>query len=153
MALLRLRRLGTVSMLALVLSACSSQPAPSVSGSSDGASASVSSPVVGKRWNLLLIGTSDRISMPSTPYFTVDSSGKLSGSDGCNQLTGQVSFGENQRIDIDNLGATRMACAKGQDAQQVHDLLDNAYRYLIDHDRLVFFGPNSLVLGGFRLAN
>ncbi|MCA0975641.1 META domain-containing protein [Halomonas denitrificans] len=153
MVLPRLRRITALSVCALALGACSSQPSSTVDGGGTAAPGSVSSPVVGKRWNLLLVGTSDRLSMPNKPYFEVARDGSVSGSDGCNQFTGSVRFGDSQRIDFSELTATRMACANPQGAQQVRDMLDNAYRYLIDHDRLVFFGPNSLVLGGFRDAS
>ena len=149
----RLRRTAAFALFTLALSACSSQPGPTVGGGDTAAPGSVSSPLVGKRWNLLLVGTSDRRSMPQKPYFEVASDGSVSGSDGCNRFTGTVSFGDSQRIDFSELTATRMACANPQGAQQVREMLDNAYRYLIDHDRLVFFGPNSLVLGGFRDAS
>lgn len=144
----RFRQLILPAVVMLMLSACSSQPTPS----STEASGNVAGPVVGKRWNLLLVGTSDRLSMPTTPWFQVDNSGRVSGSDGCNTLTGTASFGDSQRIEFSDLASTRRACPQAADAQRVRDMLDNAYRYLIDHDRLVFFGPNSLVLGGFRLG-
>ncbi len=79
--------------------------------------------------------------------------GRVSGSDGCNQFTGKVSLGESQRIEFSELASTRMACPNMEDAKRVTDMLDTAYRYLIDHDRLVFFGPDSRVLGGWREAN
>ncbi|ALM53746.1 META domain-containing protein [Halomonas huangheensis] len=150
MTLLRIRQLFSLAALTLVLSACSSQPSPQVDGSDS--SGGVSGPVVGKRWNLLLVGTDEKLSMPSTPWFQIDGSGKVSGSDGCNQLTGTVALGDSHRIEFSDLATTRRACPQSDDAQRVRDMLDDAYRYLIDHDRLVFFGPNSLVLGGFRLA-
>lgn len=149
---LRLRHLISLAAVTLVLSACSSQSSPDLADGDGGMSGDVSSPVVGKRWNLLLVGTNEKLSMPATPWFQVDSSGRVSGSDGCNQLSGKVNFGDNQRIEFGDLASTRRACPQAEDAQRVHDMLDNAYRYLIDHDRLVFFGPNSLVLGGFRLG-
>ncbi|ATH77656.1 META domain-containing protein [Vreelandella hamiltonii] len=113
----------------------------------------LSGPVVEQRWNLLLVGTDERLSMPSTPFFRIGRDGKVSGSDGCNQFTGTVSLGESQRIEFGGLASTRMACPNMEDAKRVTDMLDNAYRYLIDHDRLVFFGPDSRVLGGWRKAN
>ncbi|BBI59477.1 hypothetical protein HSBAA_07830 [Vreelandella sulfidaeris] len=33
-----------------------------------------------------------------------------------------------------------MACPQMGDAKRVTDMMENAYRYLIDHDRLVFLG-------------
>ncbi|QEA37833.1 META domain-containing protein [Pistricoccus aurantiacus] len=107
--------------------------------------------VMEQRWNLLLLGTSERWrGNGETPWIEIDSDGRLSGSNGCNRLMGEVSFPEGQRIEITRLASTRMACPNPQNSQRVNQLLENAYRYLIDHDRLVLLGPNGRVLGGFR---
>ena len=137
--------------LALLVSACSSTPQQErVDAPQSGA---LSGPVVEQRWNLLLVGTDERLSMPEAPFFRIGRDGKVSGSDGCNQFTGKASLGESQRIEFSELASTRMACPNMEDAKRVTDMLDTAYRYLIDHDRLVFFGPDSRVLGGWRKAN
>jgi heat shock protein HslJ len=134
----------------LLLSACGGRPAPDARlPAGDGQSGAV----VGPRWNLLLVGTDERLSLPETPYFTVDREGRVSGSDGCNRLTGQVRFGDDQRIAFSELATTRRACPQGEDAERVTAMLESAYRYLIDHDRLVFFGPDQRVLGGWRRAH
>lgn len=136
-----------------LLSACSSAPGPS-SAPQDGLSgAGLSGPVVEQRWNLLLMGTDERLSMPETPYFQISRDGSVSGHDGCNRFTGHVNLGDNQRIEFSELATTRMACPNMEDAQRVTAMLETAYRYLIDHDRLVFFGPDSRVLGGWRESN
>lgn len=107
--------------------------------------------VVGQRWNLLLLGTSERWSGDGeTPWIKIDANGRLSGTNGCNRLMGEVSFPQGQRIEITGLASTRMACPNSTNSQRVNQLLENAYRYLIDHDRLVLIGPNGRVLGGFR---
>jgi|TARA_B100000929_G_scaffold196934_1_gene156192 heat shock protein HslJ len=137
--------------LALLLSACGSTPQQERTDVPQGGT--LSGPVVEQRWNLLLVGTDERLSMPETPFFRIGRDGKVNGSDGCNQFTGKVSLGESQRISFSELASTRMACPNMEDAKRVTDMLDNAYRYLIDHDRLVFFGPDSRVLGGWREAN
>ncbi len=138
---------------ALLLSACSSAPgqpgrqAPATS--SDG----LSGPLVGTRWNLLLVGTDERLSMPQTAFFQIGRDGRITGSDGCNNFQGSVRLGESQRIEVGELATTRMGCAELEDARRVTAMLETAYRYLIDHDRVVFFGPDSRVLGGWRKAN
>ncbi|RUR34585.1 META domain-containing protein [Vreelandella nanhaiensis] len=151
----RLRpRTGLLPVLALatlLLNACSSAPGPQLNDASQ--STGLSGPVVGQRWNLLLVGTDERLSFAETPFFTISKDGKMTGSDGCNRFTGQVNLGESQRIDVKELATTRMACPQMADAKRVTDMLDTAYRYLIDHDRLVFFGPDSRVLGGWRKAH
>lgn len=142
-----LRNTALLAVGALLLAACSGGPAPRVV---DEPSARLEGPVVDQRWNLLLVGTSERLDMPTRPYFVIDGEGRVSGSDGCNQLTGQAALGDNQRIAFTELATTRRACPRAEDAARVTGMLENAYRYLIDHDRLVFFGPDQRVLGGWR---
>mgnify|MGYP000559006476 FL=1 len=136
----------------LLLSACSSAPGPSTATQELGGS-SLSGAIVDQRWNLLLVGTDERLSMPETPFFQIARDGSVSGHDGCNRLTGKVTLGENQRIAFSELATTRMACPQMGDAKRVTEMMETAYRYLIDHDRLVFFGPDSRVLGGWREGN
>lgn len=131
---------------ALLLAACSSRPAPQI----DDPTARLEGPVVDQRWNLLLVGTNERLEMPESPHFVIDRDGRVSGSDGCNRLTGRAALGENNRIEFSELATTRRACPRAEDAARVTGMLENAYRYLIDHDRLVFFGPDQRVLGGWR---
>lgn len=143
---------GWLAALSMVmLAGCSSAPQQERIDTPQGGT--LSGPVVEQRWNLLLVGTDERLSMPETPFFRIGRDGKVSGSDGCNQFTGKVSLGESQRIEFSELASTRMACPNMEDAKRVTDMLGTAYRYLIDHDRLVFFGPDSRVLGGWREAN
>ena len=142
-----LRNTALLAAGALLLAACRGGPAPGVV---EEPSARLEGPVVEQRWNLLLVGTSERLDMPERPYFVIDGEGRVSGSDGCNRLTGQAALGENQRIAFTELATTRRACPRAEDAARVTGMLENAYRYLIDHDRLVFFGPDQRVLGGFR---
>lgn len=137
--------------LALLVSACSSAPQQERQDAPQ--STALSGQIVEQRWNLLLVGTDERVSLPDTPFFQIGRDGSVSGSDGCNRFTGSVELGDNQRIEFSQLASTRMACPNMEDAKRVTDMLDTAYRYLIDHDRLVFFGPDSRVLGGWREAN
>lgn len=132
---------------ALLLAACGGGPAPQVA---DEPSARLEGPVVDQRWNLLLVGTDERLEMPERPHFVIERDGRVSGSDGCNRLTGRAALGENNRIAFSDLATTRRACPRAEDAARVTGMLENAYRYLIDHDRLVFFGPDQRVLGGWR---
>lgn len=132
---------------ALLLAACGGGPAPQVA---DEPTARLEGPVVDQRWNLLLVGTDERLEMPERPHFVIDRDGRVSGSDGCNRLTGRAALGENNRIAFSDLATTRRACPRAEEAARVTGMLENAYRYLIDHDRLVFFGPDQRVLGGWR---
>lgn len=147
------RLLPMIASAALLLSACSSAPGPSTSTPQGPSGSALSGAIVEQRWNLLLIGTDERLSMRETPFFQIARDGSVSGHDGCNRFTGQVTLGENQRIEFGDLATTRMACPQMADAKRVTDMMETAYRYLIDHDRLVFFGPDSRVLGGWREGN
>ena len=112
------RLLPLLASAALLLSACSSSPGPSSTPQRGANDASLEGAIVEQRWNLLLVGTDERLSMPETPFFQISKEGPQMG-----------------------------------DAKRVTDMLETAYRYLIDHDRLVFFGPDSRVLGGWREGN
>ncbi|WP_282038857.1 META domain-containing protein [Halomonas alimentaria] len=134
---------------AALLAACGSRsPAPA-----EDSSGALEGPLVEQRWNLLLVGTSERLSMPEPPWFEIDREGRLVGSDGCNEMRGRVRLGDSQRIEVTELATTRRGCPQLEDAARVTAMLETAYRYLIDHDRLVFFGPDQRVLGGWRQAN
>lgn len=146
-----IRAVASLSALsALVLLAGCSSHAPAPGEPVDG---ELSGPVVEQRWNLLLVGTSERLSMPETPWFEIGRDGRLVGSDGCNEMHGQVRLGDSQRIEVTELATTRRGCPQLDDPARVTTMLESAYRYLIDHDRLVFFGPDQRVLGGWREAN
>lgn len=147
------RLLPLLACATLLLSACSSAPGPGAESGESLKSSELSGPIVEQRWNLLLVGTDERLSMPETPFFLIGKDGSVSGFDGCNRITGQVALSGNQRIEFGNLGTTRMACPQMADAKRVTNMMETAYRYLIDHDRLVFFGPDSRVLGGWRESN
>lgn len=141
----------------LVLTGCagsSSAPKTEAEPQPDSsAPATQQSPLVGERWQLILLGTAERWSGDQPPYIEIEhASGQLqlSGSNGCNRLMGRVQLDDGNRIHVDELASTRMACPNMADAQRVEELLQNAYRYLIDHDRLVLFGSDSRVLGGFQ---
>lgn len=144
------RLLPLLASTALLLSACSSTPGQSSAPQQGPSGSSLSGAIVEQRWNLLLVGTDERLSMPETPFFEISRDGSVSGHDGCNRFNGEVTLGENQRIEFSELATTRMACPQLANAKRVTDMMETAYRYLIDHDRLVFFGPDSRVLGGWR---
>ncbi|WP_311944239.1 META domain-containing protein [Halomonas piscis] len=149
------RRWGAISLAASasLLVACSSTPPASAPEEPGGSAKPLAGEVIDQRWNLLLIGTHERLELPESAHFRIAPDGRVSGSDGCNRFTGEAELGDNQRISIEELATTRKACPRLEDARRVTEMLENAYRYLIDHDRLVFFGPDSGVIGGWRKAN
>ncbi|WP_248730087.1 MULTISPECIES: META domain-containing protein [Halomonadaceae] len=137
---------------AVLLAGCSSSPAPAPERGSG--QVSQASPVIGPRWQVILLGTDEGWSGEQPAYIEVEpgrgGAPRLTGSNGCNTLNGEVRFDDGNRIQIGNLASTRMACPNADKAQRVEAMLENAYRYLIDHDRLVFFGSDSRVLGAFQ---
>ncbi|MDT8896468.1 META domain-containing protein [Halomonas sp. I1] len=146
--IMTLRHTLMMTAIAVGLAGCASEPETDVAPDGD-----VSGPVVGPRWNLLLVGTSERLDLSPTPHFRITPDGRVSGHDGCNQFGGTVELDDENRIEFGELRSTMMACPDMQDAERVTAMLDEAYRYLIDHDRLVFFGPDQRVLGGFQRAD
>ncbi|WP_104204454.1 META domain-containing protein [Billgrantia saliphila] len=147
----RIGHVLTLALIALTLAACSSRPAEVTRD--DAYVIDADNPVVGQRWNLLLLGTDERLSMPNTPHFVIAADGRVSGSDGCNELNGRARLGDGNRIEFSELSTTRRGCPQLDDARRITGMMEDAYRYLIDHDRLVFFGPDQRVLGGWRRAN
>lgn len=147
-------RIALAGAAMLLLAACGSTPeAPVDANANNAETSSQPSAVVDQRWNFLLLGTDERLDFDKRPYFRIGSDGSVNGFDGCNRFFGQAELGDNQRIEFKQMASTRMACPNMGDVQRVTDMLNNAYRYLIDHDRLVFFAPDSRVLGGWRQAD
>ncbi|WP_227367536.1 META domain-containing protein [Halomonas sp. M20] len=115
-----------------------------------------SSPLVGPHWVLTLIGTDQPWREEDKAYFELRPEGnrlRLSGSDGCNRLMGEAALSEGRGISISELASSRMACPGQAQSAQVSQLLSQAHRYLIDHDRLVLMGRDGRVLAGFRKTN
>ncbi|MFD2436454.1 META domain-containing protein [Modicisalibacter luteus] len=105
------------------------------------------------RWELTLIGTDEWWKGERKAYFSLLPKGKilqLVGSDGCNTLQGEATLGHERRLVVSDLATTRMACPGLPQSPQVAELLSQAYRYLLDHDRLVLMGRDGHVLGGFK---
>ncbi|AMD02415.1 MULTISPECIES: META domain-containing protein [Halomonas] len=140
-----------LALVAMTLAACGGKPTEPTR--QDEVRVSSDHPVVGQRWNLLLVGTDERLSMPTTPHFVIAPDGRVTGHDGCNTINGKVQLDDGNRIQFRELATTKMGCPQLDDASRVTGMMETAYRYLIDHDRLVFFGPDQRVLGGWRKAN
>ncbi|EWH01205.1 META domain-containing protein [Halomonas sp. BC04] len=140
-----------LALVAMTLAACGGKPTEPTR--QDEVRVSSDHPVVGQRWNLLLVGTNERLSMPTTPHFVIAADGRVTGHDGCNAINGKVQLDGSNRIQFRELASTKMGCPQLDDARRVTTMMETAYRYLIDHDRLVFFGPDQRVLGGWRKAN
>ncbi|WP_355661203.1 META domain-containing protein [Halomonas salifodinae] len=143
-----------IGALALTLLAgCgSTPPAPEREATTPAASRDADSPVIGPRWQLILLGTDERWQGAEPAWFEVEPGRgglRLTGSDGCRRLDGNLTLDDGNRIAIEGLGAGR-DCGAAPQAARAAEMMQGAYRYLIDHDRLVFFGRDSRVLGGFQ---
>ncbi|HSH47674.1 MAG TPA: META domain-containing protein [Halomonas sp.] len=141
----RVQYLILVALVALLAGCAGAEKAPQGSGD-----ASLPGPLVGKRWTLLLVGTSDRLEFATRPWFEISPRGEVTGFDGCNRINTRATLGANNHIEFGDIASTRMACPDMEKSRRVTDMLNSAYAYLIDHDRLVFFGPDQRVLGGWR---
>ena len=69
----------------------------------------------GKQWMLnSMMGNSDLASMfgDKIPFFTINDSGRITGKDGCNNLTGNLDLKalKKGQLDLGNLVSTKMAC-------------------------------------------
>ncbi|WP_431025285.1 META domain-containing protein [Halomonas sp. H5] len=147
--MVKLRWIGALAM-SLLVGCGSTPPAPEREAATP--TVSSDSPVIGPRWQLILLGSDERWQGAEPAWFEAESgrSGlRLSGSDGCRRLDGNLALDDGNRIAIEGLGAGR-DCAGAPQAVRVAEMMQAAHRYLIDHDRLVFFGRDSRVLGGFQ---
>lgn len=138
-------RLMIATLVALLVGCSSGTQAPSGGGLQP-----LPDALTGKRWSLLLIGTSDRLVFDTKPWIEISPQGEVTGFDGCNQINTRVTLGADNHIEFGEFASTRMACPDMDKSGQVTEMLNTAYGYLIDHDRLVFFGPDQRVLGGWR---
>ncbi|WP_148252735.1 META domain-containing protein [Aidingimonas lacisalsi] len=148
------RGMVMAAMLAALLAGCASAPSPAPEREpSPPTSESRGEPVVGPRWQLILLGTDEHWSGDEPAYIEVVDEGghfQLTGSNGCNRLRGEVELDDGNRFRVSDLASTRRACPNTDQAGRVDEMLGSAYRYLIDGDRLVLFGRDSRVLGGFE---
>ncbi|MGO2132549.1 MAG: META domain-containing protein [Halomonas sp.] len=141
--------IAMAALLALLVGCASDEGSPQKGGSHK----KLSGPLIGERWTLLLVGTSERLAFETQPWFEISPNGEVSGFDGCNPIMTNVTLGENHHIEFGDIASGRMACPDMENSRQVTEMLNTAYGYLIDHDRLVFFGPDQRVLGGWRESN
>lgn len=99
-------------------------------------------------WKLIVLNNSD---IPVTekerePYIVFDGEKRVSGSDGCNRLTGSYTQ-ENDQLKFNEIVTTRMACAdSGEQAAAIHKVLENVSRYTIHADQLELRDDTGLVL-------
>ncbi|MBH8579163.1 META domain-containing protein [Bisbaumannia pacifica] len=134
-----------------LLAGCGSTP-PAPEREVAAPTASGDSPVIGPRWQLILLGTDERWEGAEPAWFEAESGRggwRLMGSDGCRRLEANLALDDGNRIVIEGLDSGP-DCAGAPQAPRVAEMMQAAHRYLIDHDRLVFFGRDSRVLGGFR---
>ncbi|GKW48673.1 hypothetical protein NCCP2165_08880 [Halomonas sp. NCCP-2165] len=134
-----------------LLAGCGSAP-PAPEREIVAPTASGGSPVIGPRWQLILLGTDERWEGAEPAWFEAELGRgglRLTGSDGCRRLEGSLALDDGNRIAIQGLDGGP-DCAGAPQAARVAEMMRDAHRYLIDHDRLVFFGRDSRVLGGFR---
>lgn len=74
----------------------------------------------------------DKKAGDNIPFMGFDTSAKrIYGNTGCNSLTGELKA-DNGKIDLDNMGSTRMMCADMTNERKVLDALGKVKGYRID---------------------
>ncbi|MDI9917697.1 META domain-containing protein [Rhodococcus sp. IEGM 1379] len=111
-------------------------------------------PVQGTKWTVTSLITPDAISTStaleaSAPNFTIAADGTVSGSSGCNRMTGSATVADTT-ITFTPMGATMMACTEDVAAveRQVLTVLDGEVAYTLDAGTLTLRKPdgNGLIL-------
>ncbi|NMM84341.1 META domain-containing protein [Rhodococcus sp. SRB_17] len=111
-------------------------------------------PVQGTTWTVTSLITPNAISTStaleaSAPNFTIAADGTVSGSSGCNRMTGSATVTDTT-ITFTPMGATMMACTEDVAAieRQVLTVLDGEVAYTLDADTLTLRKPdgNGLIL-------
>ncbi len=106
------------------------------------------------RWKLIQIG-----GIPVTPadyqhdpFIILQSqSHRLTGSGGCNRLTGSYSLEDTDTIVFSGLASTRMACAKGMDLEQKFtDNLEQVKTWKIDGQQLDLLSGDGSPMARFQ---
>jgi len=104
----------------------------------------------GVDWNLSsLTGVADLAASfdEGIPVLNFQENGKLSGTDGCNNISGMVSLDDLKagKLDLSRLASTRRACSfKGPDAFQ--NALRNTTSYKLEDDKLQLLSSSQAVL-------
>ena len=82
-------------------------------------------------------------------HLQFQSGGRVSGSDGCNRITGTYEL-NGDRVAFRQMAATQMACLNEDDVErQFRNALQNATRLTVAGDRLELFEPTGTRLAAF----
>jgi heat shock protein HslJ len=105
--------------------------------------------IEGPQWNVIEIGGKP-VATPEgkrEPHVSFRAGGRLSGSDGCNRVTGSYKL-KGETITLARMAWTEMACVDTPEIAAVfRDALKRATRFTVTRDRLELFDA-----GGDRLA-
>ncbi|MRG59769.1 META domain-containing protein [Agromyces sp. CFH 90414] len=86
------------------------------------------------------VGTWGEADDPSQPSLTLTADGMLSGTDGCNRLTGRWEL-DDEGIEFDDLASTRMACT------EVDTWLSGAESATISGDTMTVYADDRVEIG------
>lgn len=86
-------------------------------------------------------GTWGDSSGTNTPYLTLEEDGTLTGSDGCNRLSGTWSVDEADQVEFENVASTKMAC------EGVDDWLSQLSVAEVSGDTMTVLGADGAEIG------
>ena len=110
-------------------------------------------PVSGTQWALIELNDQviDRGSSDSERLtLTLGEDGRVAGVGDCNRFFGPYSYYADGRIDISNLGSTRMLCPNQALEDQYFRALQNATSFKIDGDFLLLTDKDNKLIASFK---
>src|SRR5262245_38810117 len=107
-------------------------------------------PLEGSRWRAIeLVGKPTPARIPENEaYLEFQPGGRISGSDGCNRVTGTFQL-KGDRVTFGQMASTLMACLDTSTEAPFRDALKNATRMTIADDRLELFDASGAKLAVF----
>jgi heat shock protein HslJ len=109
--------------------------------------------LAGTDWNLVKLGTN---ALPQggqrAPHLLLNATQqRVSGSGGCNRLTGSYTLSGSDGIGLSQMAVTRMACATGMELEQEFlKSLEQVKRWRIDGERLELLDATGTTLASFQ---
>lgn len=135
-------RAALVALLTLVTTSAMAQTPPPAAGGNK--------PLEGTHWRASeLAGKPAPPQDPEREAYLQFQQGRVSGSDGCNRVTGSYQL-KGDRVTFSQMAGTQMACLKSSGTEQpFHAALKNASRLTITGDRLELFDGAGKQLAAF----
>lgn len=103
-------------------------------------------------WKLILVNDAEVtvVDNQREPHITFNAENRVSGSDGCNHLSGSYLL-DGEKLTLNELAATRMACAEGEEQTRAfNEALTKVAAYTVHGDQLELRDATGLVLARFK---